>query len=153
MESVAIACASEFSVFENCAMIFLRNGRMMEKLRKIVQPKLMAVSLLLSVFMGDYIFCHIVGEWIELGIIFLLLAHSSVIVKDCSPSAYLNAIFTNCLTIALYLMARHFLKDSFFKDMLIFFFLCSLPFFIATKIFRKIKNVRRKRERRFSKGK
>ncbi len=126
---------------------------MMEKLRKIVQPKLVALSLLLSVFMGDYIFCHIVDEWIEWGIIFLLLALSSVIVKDCSPSAYLNAIFTNCLTIALYLMARHFLKDSFFKDMLIFFFLCSLPFFIATKIFRKIKNVRRKRERRLSKGK
>lgn len=111
--------------------------RMLEKLRKGIQIKLIAASLLMSVLMSDYIFCNTLDELIELGCVFLLLAFSAVIVRDFSLFAYLNIICTNCLTVLLYMLSWHVFKNLFFKDMLIFLFFCSLLFFIATLFLRK----------------
>lgn len=94
--------------------------------KKYIEFRLISIALLISLLISDYIFCSVLGNWVELGIIFILFLLSIFISKCCSLLSYLNMLLTQLLTIFLYVLSALIFKNSFFKEDIISLFIFSL---------------------------
>ncbi len=62
--------------------------------KNYIELKLISIALLISSLISDYLFCSVLGNWIELCIIFFLFLLSIFITKCCSLFSYLNMLVT-----------------------------------------------------------
>lgn len=105
--------------------------------KKIIDFRLISISLLISLLISDYLFGSILGNWIELCLIFLLFILSTFIIKSCSLFSYFNTLLTQLLTICLYVFLSKILKNSLFKEDLIGLFFFSIILFIISLLIKQ----------------
>lgn len=108
--------------------------------KNYIELKLISIALLISSLISDYLFCSVLGNWIELCIIFFLFLLSIFITKCCSLFSYLNMLVTQFLTIILYIFSSIVLKNSFFKEDLISLFIFSVFLCIISLVIKQKNN-------------
>lgn len=105
--------------------------------KKIMDFKLISIALLISLLISDFLFGSVLGNWIEFCLIFFLFILSIFIIKSCSLFSYLNTLLTNILTVFLYVSSSKVLKNSFFKEDLIYLFFFSVILLIISLLIKQ----------------
>ena len=106
-----------------------------------IDLRLISIAFLISLLISDYIFRSVIGNLIELGVVFILFLLSVLISKCCSLLSYLNMVLTQLLTIFLYIFSSLVLKNTIFKENLISLFIFSLVFCIISLITKQKSNL------------
>ncbi len=105
--------------------------------KKSMDFKLISIALLISLLISDFLFGSVLSNWIEFCLIFFLFFLSIFIIKSCSLFSYVNTLLTNILTVFLYVSSSKVLKNSFFKEDLIYLFFFSVILLIISLLIKQ----------------
>lgn len=105
-----------------------------------VHMRLISLTLIISVLISDFLFCGIVNQLIELVVIIILLL-ASIFLKDCcSWDCYFNVLLTQSITVLLYFISCFVLKNTLFKETLVYILIFSIIIFIMSLVKKRSRN-------------